>query len=804
MINTHSDPHRWWDPLAIIVLLAALLTASSRLVATGWTEHLSLIQILTFFGMISGLALGKSRFSPITSLSIATVYGTFGIVWQLGKTLPSDLLWAERLWVLGNRLGIIIYQIIHRLVLRDSLLFLVLMCALFWVLSVHAGYILVRRGRAWSAVLPTGLALFVIHAFDPLVFTRGLYLAVYFFFALILVARLVFLHYHIQWQANRTALPPQLSFNYLRFTVFAALLLVILAWTVPGMANALPSAQHAWKPVVHAWEKARQRIDNLFAPLRSTVLAVSSIYGESTTLGRGNPLSDAPVFSVQTPADIPPGVRLYWRARSYDIYDNGQWISSINAAHPYDPQRDDLRSPLYSGRWLGSFEFTAMTNLSTLFVPTIPLWVNYPGQVEYVDLSDGTVDISDFRPDPTLNSGQTYEAQSAVNYATIAQLKEAGTDYPEWVTERYLQLPDSITSRTQELAQDITAGQATVYDKVVAVTRYLRDNIEYTPTINTAPPNNQEVIDWFIFDLKQGFCNYYSTAEIVLLRAVGIPSRWALGYAQGDQLQGDRTGGQVTTDKITFVVRQRDAHAWPEVFFPGIGWVEFEPTASQPDIPRIEGDNSQSSEDPLLRHDDAQSLSDMERNLALLREQRDLLPADGINGQNQSYMVYSILLFALVGIGLLYWSWRAGWLQVVWQGGMIYLSWRGRRQVVLQPISIMLEKSFIKIGLRPPKAIHLWARRALLPPVSKAYLQINLALERLGATPSPTETPFERAARLGRLVPTLDKPAHRLVREYHIATFSQKPANMVIAWNAATEIRNQTRGDLFRRWFSRK
>jgi hypothetical protein len=85
------------------------------------------------------------------------------------------------------------------------------------------------------------------------------------------------------------------------------------------------------------------------------------------------------------------------------------------------------------------------------------------------------------------------------------------------------------------------------------------------------------------------------------------------------------------------------------------------------------------------------------------------------------------------------------------------------------------------------------SRRALLSPISKAYLQINIALERLGSYPKPNETPSERAQRLSVIAPETERAAQRLVKEYHLATFSRKPANMVIAWNAAAEIREITR-----------
>lgn len=797
MINNNKRT-RWWDALAGFFLLLALFTAASRLVATGWTRDLSVVQTLTFFGVVIGLALGYSRFSPFVAFLLAAAYGIIAIPWQLGSLLRDDLLWLERATILINRLGIILYQILHREVLRDSLLFLIIMSILYWVLSVQAGYWMVRYGHSWEAVLSAGICIFVIHAFDPLVFRRGLYLALFFAFALVFVSRMIYIQFRNRWETSHTALPPQLGWDFFRFAIGTVLLIVVFAWTIPGLANAAPIAQQAWKPVLRLWDTTRDQFESFFAPLRSTAAGVTTIYGESTALGRGNPLSDSQVFSVEVPGNIPPGIRLYWRARVYDFYKDGQWLSTLGNANAYDPQRTNIRTPIYNGRWLGSFEFTSASSISTLFTPALPLWVNEDGWVEYFETPDGTADISTFRPDPPLEVGQEYKSQSAVNYATEAQLRSAGTEYPGWVTERYLQLPDTITPRMVELAKTLTENEPTDYDKTVAITNYLRKNFEYSDTIEGELPSEGEIIDWFLFEHKKGFCNYYSTAQILLLRAAGIPARWAVGYAQGDQLEGDRTSGQPSQENITFLVRQKDAHAWPEVFFPGIGWVEFEPTVSQPDIPRIPGNNSETEQDPLINQFDPLSRRDMEQDLADLLNERNLIQSETGIGSKQSYMVYLIGL-AVAGIfGILFGFWRAGWLSFAWRGGMIYISWRNRRQLIILPLPIMLENTLQKIGIQPPEALKIMSRRALLTPISKAYLQINIALERLGADPQLNETPSERAQRLGIIVPETERAAQRLVKEYQLATFSRKPANMVIAWNAASEIRDITRKESYR------
>ena len=168
----------------------------------------------------------------------------------------------------------------------------------------------------------------------------------------------------------------------------------------------------------------------------------------------------------------------------------------------------------------------------------------------------------------------------------ITQLREAGTDYPAWVTERYLQLPEDFSPRIRDLATEITAEAETPYDKAGAITRYLRDNIEYAETIPAAP-RNADVLEWVLFENKQGYCVYYATAQILMLRSLGIPARMAVGFAQGEGIAGgDNLAPEEELAPGTFTVRKKNAHAWPEVYFPGIGWVEFEPTGNQDPLTR--------------------------------------------------------------------------------------------------------------------------------------------------------------------------------------------------------------------------
>lgn len=135
----------------------------------------------------------------------------------------------------------------------------------------------------------------------------------------------------------------------------------------------------------------------------------------------------------------------------------------------------------------------------------------------------------------------------------------------------YLQLPAEITPRTRALAAQITAGLDNDYDRAKAIEAWLGTNLRYTLRL-AEPPRGQEPVDFFLFDRKQGHCEYFASAFAVLARAVGIPTREVNGFLGGEWNEFD---GYVR-------VRAGDAHAWDEVWLPGEGWVTFDATPSAP------------------------------------------------------------------------------------------------------------------------------------------------------------------------------------------------------------------------------
>jgi transglutaminase-like putative cysteine protease len=131
----------------------------------------------------------------------------------------------------------------------------------------------------------------------------------------------------------------------------------------------------------------------------------------------------------------------------------------------------------------------------------------------------------------------------------------------------YLQLPPSLPNRVGDLAQEIAKDELTDYGVARAIERYLSESFPYT-TDTPETPRGEDFVDYFLFELQEGYCVYYATAMTVMCRAMGLPARYVEGFA-------------ITNNRIDdfYYATGEQAHAWTEVYLDGFGWVQFEPTA---------------------------------------------------------------------------------------------------------------------------------------------------------------------------------------------------------------------------------
>jgi transglutaminase-like putative cysteine protease len=424
------------------------------------------------------------------------------------------------------------------------------------------------------------------------------------------------------------------------------------------------------------------------------------------------------IMDVAVPRPLP---NVYWQAIAYDSYENGIWrVAEDLEARLHFPDDGPLDVPPTGAR-------ERVTQTITNYLPNSSFLYAAPQVIE-TDRQmfvEGTRDdenhelVAAVRSRFVLRQGDPYVVASRVSNADAESLRNAGTAYPDWVTERYLQLPDSITPETINLAEELAAPYDTPYDVSIAIRNYLRDAIEYNDQID-APPDGAEPVHYTLFESKEGYCNYYASAMAIMLRSQGIPARVVSGYAQGEYDDATKS----------YRVRANNAHTWVQVYFPLYGWIQFEPTSALPLDSRPEtaedGNNPAAPLLPPNNNFDERFPDDLEvpRDPAL-----DAL----LDGQdaNQALTIWQRLT-----------SWQV-------LGAIIVL--------VLAAATLYLANIFNK---------------RVESDVDRSYQRLGSWARWLGILYQPTDTPYERADMISTAVPEGRVPIRNLTQEYVRKRFS--------------------------------
>ncbi len=346
-----------------------------------------------------------------------------------------------------------------------------------------------------------------------------------------------------------------------RIPIASSLIAVCVLGVVVFIALPQPSGTQMGPQVLSLPSFAQFRGD-----MESPALPLVNLTGDSTGATtsvdlhfRGR-LGDAPVMYVRT------GAPAYWRGLVFDTYRDGAWTAANHEYRQMPPYVPAHRLPPEPPHNLGTFVqvFRVVRPLAGVIIAA------YPMHSLYAPVSALREDVyGTFHTPDQLRPGQTY---SAVSYLPNLSAQELRTDEaPRSAPDNNPVYVDSSTlsARAQGLAQRVVrdANASTDFDKVMAITTYLQHNYRYSLDIPRVPAGH-EPLEWFLFDLKVGYCEQFATAATLMLRSLGIPARLATGYATGDY-------NPVLNQAV---VRERDAHAWVEVNFRQHGWVPVDPT----------------------------------------------------------------------------------------------------------------------------------------------------------------------------------------------------------------------------------
>ncbi|WP_418286402.1 transglutaminase TgpA family protein [Halorubrum sp. DTA46] len=321
--------------------------------------------------------------------------------------------------------------------------------------------------------------------------------------------------------------------------------------------------------------RLRDHWDTLAAVLAVMVLVSATVTvlpagaAQPWGLDRGTPSLESTVgaddeVEIVGPTRLSPEVRYTiespvasnWHANGYDRYTGDGWVRS--------GEQSSLAEPLD-----GPPGETTTVNVSVepesesraLPAPRQAVDVRGAGSATAQVDDHGTIRLG-----AAILPGDTTTVESRVLDADPAELRNASTDYDPAIEDRYTQLPggtpDRVGERTEAIVDEANAENP--YDQAVAIERYLIEEYEYSLTVERP---DGDVADAFLFEMDAGYCTYFATTMVAMLRSQGVPAQFVTGYTTGEAVGDDR-----------YVVRGQNAHAWVAVYVPEHGWVEFDPT----------------------------------------------------------------------------------------------------------------------------------------------------------------------------------------------------------------------------------
>jgi transglutaminase-like putative cysteine protease len=616
------------DWLFLVVLLFTLGTVVWSVEQAQWVKPSPSFITIFVLAVFSGFVLSKSRLPALVAHVISIAVAIAVLFWQ-GIMLVSGTDLLSRITTFVNSIQEWWFSQVNGIPASTTLHVALIFGFLVWVIGYFSIRPLLTKHNPWIAVLLGTVAILVnLNFLKP---DKHYYFFIFLVGALALIALTTFIKHQDQLAKSIHILTNRGLKVWTAVSICLIIIIVGLTWISPGFrVAAIADYSRANSPFKGSFQLFWQ---NFFATVPGSGSLVLMHGGQQgLRLGGTLELSDQVDYIIKS--DYPT----YWKTQIYDYYEPGNWKASDFDSKYIEASVDGTGNS--GSTQSNSLSYTVVPQVNTDVIPTVGEFISGSIPILEKTLSpkvfeielDNAISYLQLPPDiynavrtlPTVNeSGRTgdrrayieallpddlgllsYKVQNGIVQSvtitrkqpeikdqisltsvkvighqkpatinvkiaptfTSDELKSATNTYPLQISDRYLQLPVNFSGRVKELATSITSQYLAQYDKVQAIQRYLGD-LKYSLKIDT-PPENVDAVEYFLFHSKSGYCTYFASAMTTMLRSVGIPARIAVGFLPG----------QYDSKVHSYVIRDRDYHAWTEVYFPNYGWITFDPT----------------------------------------------------------------------------------------------------------------------------------------------------------------------------------------------------------------------------------
>ncbi|MBN1693661.1 MAG: DUF4129 domain-containing protein [Dehalococcoidales bacterium] len=694
----------WQSWLKVALVFLTLEMAVLSVEQAHWVDPQPSLTLILLISIVVGVVLARVRMFGLFKFLIVAVVGLVVAAWQVMNVLATPET-ASKLthfldvissWLRGSAAA---------LTGDEKVVFVVFIALLAWIIGSLSIWFVLRRNNAWWASIMGGLV--ILFNLSNLPDSYYIYFFLYFFAAALLVAVT-----RMTGRSLKEERPVNYSGRSLLYLGISLLCIIGVAasfsWVTPQVrATGLQDYIATKLPWQRDFLESKYNIFNV-VPSKQSVSTVGSLkdidFGEIWNQG------DEIEYVVYSERPS------YWRVSVYSTYTTEGWTSSdaerilLEANTPWGESEDGV-----------TMQYAVTTEIFT------EVLLNNGGFISAdiptrVSTGEGG-DIETVNAARILNPGEGYTVTARVVTAASDELSAAGDNYSEAVKAVYLQLPADLPPEIRLLSENITRNAATPYEKITAIVEYLAD-FPYKLEIE-APPEDADSVAYFLFDRQDGFCLHFASAVAVMLRSIDVPSRLVIGYLPGEP--GDVAG--------QYILRDRYYHAWPQVYFPGYGWVDIEATPGNAesqvsiDTPLVSSHTIEQSQNwstywPWAAPPDAQSIANL--NMGSLTDDVTAGGADSLSfgaklGQALLFVFGAALVIALlIGIVLLVRSLSFRWL------------WRVDRKKLL----------------------------------SDSYVNMCRLAAMVGLVPEPQQTPLEFAGSLAKVFPGQAEALNYITQSY--------------------------------------
>ncbi len=628
-------PAQGWD--SFFLLLGAVMIAGYTVIEADWVETPGLLALIAL-STVTGLALSKIRWPWPALHAMGLAAGFAAVLWQASALAEAPGL-GNRFGEVWTRMGEWYQAATSGGISTDLLPFSITLLSLAWLLGYLSAWFLFRSSNLWVGLVLGGVAILTNLSFLPEGFDTRFFAFV--FLAMLLVARVSYVQRIAEWRRDGFNFTDGGRWISVQVSISLCVVILLATSILPMRVFIWRTAVDVWNAARSPVENMEDEFARLFSPIASRKDVAGRYFGDtlpfkgSISLGGDIVMqarSEYPsywlnrTYSQYTPQGwiagdrenmavgpngLPPppqesfrrtevtqSVVVQFDTNNLWVGGNVDWINRDAVVETLKPKSftieirgadaaetpDDVRAVAEDLRRMLNPLSSAFVEaeVAQMLPPDLALVEVSPGledanrsRIDTVTIARKTPTIPDvvgWRTQNRLEEGEAYVMRSYVSLATVEDLREAPAEYSGFLKDHYLQLPPSLPQRVRDLAIEVTEGADNPMDKALAVQDYLRsDAFEYTQDIER-PPRNSDGVDHFLFDSKAGYSDYYASAMTVMMRALGVPARLAAGYAAGEDVEG--------TDFRA--VKDADSHGWAQVYFPGHGWIDFEPTPAWP------------------------------------------------------------------------------------------------------------------------------------------------------------------------------------------------------------------------------